>query len=404
MKAAKNSLFLVLIFFVGSLSIMGETDQQLRQRFDDQILTPPAESGIDRGVWENAVISQLSQCANVENENNSEDCKCALVIAQGVRDIYTTRMWIGTFARGSVNTLWQGYASRKASADQNRTSVNMRTNRCKRRNGVASVSGNRACIPGRQCRDVSVYRALVAELGLPPTVALTSFYFSTPMQNETYKFHDFYPCSASSCPATLGCLGLERHAMKDLCVRHMGSNGSNGIDAPERGGAWLYFHNISSPGVEGSKEMAFQAYKKMATGRTLCASTSTARLGDGSDWAPAGDYALTGDGDGATDYSGSSGSASGSAMQAMQAFGNSGYQPPAPPQGAETPEQQEAQAAYTKQIIDACEATVADACPRVDANVIRDYCADNRAYRRGSCEFEKLSDEEIERNNREDEE
>ncbi|MCR9203806.1 MAG: hypothetical protein NXH75_04455 [Halobacteriovoraceae bacterium] len=384
----KVLLFIVLCF--GTAQVFGMNDQQLRQRFEQEILTPPSDAGIDQNVWQNAVISQLSQCANVDNEENSEDCKCALVVAQGVRDIYTTRMWIGTFAGGTTTPLWQGFASRKASADQNRTSVNMRTNRCKRRNGVATVSGNQACIPGRRCRDASIYRNLVAELGLPPTVALTSFYFSTPMHNETYKFHDFYPCTESRCPATLGCLGLERFAMKDLCLRHMGSNGSNGIDAPERGGAWLYFHNINSPGVEGDRDTAFRAYKKMAQG-TLCANTSTARLGDGSPWTPSGGHSLTESGFGGDQYDGSSGSASGSAMQAMQAFGNSGYQPPAPPEGAETPEQQEAQAAYTKQIIDACEETVSDACPQVESNVIRDYCADQRSYERGSCEFRKIS-------------
>lgn len=364
-------------------SIFANQRQEAEQKLGMILSNPP--SGIERGVWENAVTSQLSQCAN----GDGGDCKCALVVSQGIQgDIYSATMWIGTFARGEQTTLWTGYASRKASADQNRTSVNMPTNRCKRRNGVATVTGNRACVPGRQCRDASVYRALIAELGLPPTVALTSFYFSTPMQNETYKFHDFYGCRSPRCPATLGCLGLERHAMKDLCLRHMGSDGSNGINEPERGGVWLYFHNVGSPGMRGSRQAAVQGFENMMTGR-VCGQTSTAQLGDGSSYVNPGDYAASGEGE---DYS-SGGDSVGSAMQVMQGFGNGSYQPSEAPQGAETPEQKEAQAAYIEEVINACEQTVSEACPNVESNVIRDYCANQRSYKRGSCEFEKVGEE-----------
>lgn len=238
--------------------------------------------------------------------------------------------------------------------------------------------------------------SLIEELGLPPTVALTSFYFSTPMQNEMYKFHDFYPCSSPSCPSTLGCLGLERFAMKDLCLRHMGSNGSNGIDEPERGGVWLYFHNIRSPGIRGSEQQAIEGARQFMRG--TCASTSTARLGDGSSYvSDLGGHGVSGPGDGATDYDGSSGSAAGSAMQAMQAFGNSSYQPPEAPQGAQTPEQQEAFAAYTREVVDACQDTVNSSCPELDPQIVRDYCADQESYvSGGSCELRKLSEGERE--------
>lgn len=242
---------------------------------------------------------------------------------------------------------------------------------------------------------MSAYTNLIQELGLPSDVALTSFYFSTPMQNEMYKFHDFYPCSSPQCPSTLGCLGLERHAMKDLCLRHMGSNGSNGIDAPERGGVWLYFHNISSPGVRGSAAAAVQGVRQFMNG--TCSQTSTARLGDGSSYVSPGNFAASGLGDGAMDYSGSSGSAVDSSLQAMQAFGNSGYQPPQAPEGAETPEQQEAHAAFTREIVSVCQETVNDSCPNLDPQIVNDYCSDHEAYvREGDCQLRRLSESERE--------
>lgn len=395
MRVVVSAIYSLILSFI-CMSTMANGNDPAQAAFDNLVSSSP--SGIEQSVWRNAVTSQLSACANGE----TGDCKCALVIAQGIQgDIYSATMWVGTFKwegnQMAPKTLWSGYASRKASGDQNRESVNMPTDRCKRRNGVASRLGNgMAQIPGRTPRPVSTYTNLIAELGLPSNVALTSFYFSTPMQNETYKFHDFYACRSPSCPATLGCLGLERHAMKDLCLRHMGSNGSNGIDAPERGGVWLYFHNIQSPGMRGSRQAAIQGTRQFMNG--ACAQTSTARLGDGSSYvAELGNYSASGLGDGATSYDGSSGSAVGSSLQAMQAFGNSGYQPPQAPGEGDTPEQQEAFAAYTREVVDACQETVSSSCPQLELDIVRDYCADNESYvRKGRCELRKLTEGERE--------
>jgi hypothetical protein len=397
MKVVVSALYFLFWSVVTVTSFANQNDPA-PEAFRRLASDPP--SGIDGSVWREAVTSQLSQCANGEGG----DCKCTLVVAQGIQgDIASVTMWIGTYRWENNSlvpkTLWSGYGSRKASGDQNRTSVNMPTDRCKRRNGIGSeVSPGMVQIPGRRPRPTSTYINLMQELGLPQEYInqgiYTSFYFSTPMHNEMYKFHDFYPCSSPSCPATLGCLGLERLAMKDLCLRHMGSNGSNGFDEPEKGGVWLYFHNIGAPESRGSEGQAIEGTRSFMRG--TCSSTSLAELGDGS--TPiTGSFAASGIGDSAMDYDGSSGNAVSSSMQAMQAFGNSGYQPPQAPEGAETPEEQEAYAAYTREVVDACQDTVSSSCPNLDSNVVRDYCADNEAYARdGECELRKLSDGERE--------
>ena len=398
MKVVANALYFLLLSLVAVTSFANR-DDPAQEAYQELLRNAP--QGIDNSVWRKAVTSQLSACA----QGKTGDCKCTLVLAQGIQgDIYSATMWIGTFTRGGNNylvpkALWTGYASRKASSDQNRESVNMPTDRCKRRNGIGeTVSPGMVRIPGRRPRPTSTYISLMQELGLPQDYInrgiYTSFYFSTPMQDEMYKFHDFYGCRSPQCPATLGCLGLERQAMKDLCLRHMGSDGSNGIDRPETSGVWLYFHNIGAPRERGNDSLAVEGVRRFMAG--TCSNTDLAELGDGSS-SELGNYAASGLGDSATDYDGSSGNAVASSMQAMQAFGNSGYQPPGAPEGVETPEQQEAHAAYTREVVDACQDTVSSSCPNLDSNVVRDYCADNESYARdGECELRKLSEGERE--------
>lgn len=274
----KNIIYFLGLAFLLITSAMAQDSAANLQNLLNQPL-----AYISGDVWKKALTSYLSKCKG--------NCPCSLVVAEGISGNDTSaKMWIGTFKGGSAVELWSGRASRLANSGQNDTSVNMDTNLCKRRNGVASVAGDNCCIPGRTCRSCSVYKSIAADLGLPDTVELTSFYFSTPMHNETYKFHDFYGCPRNECPATLGCLGLERHAMKALCMNHMGSDGSNGVTAPERGGTWLYFHNINAPPSSGSEEEAKQGLERLARGE-ICTDTSTAHLGSGQLMSP-GDYAI----------------------------------------------------------------------------------------------------------------
>jgi|GEM_PF-2584509 len=361
------------------------------QRLQSILSDPP--DGINSDVWRGAVISYLSQCAG-----GGQDCKCALVIAQGIQgDVSSTTMWIGTFKGGSPIRLWTGYGSRLAVSHQNTTSVNMPTDRCKRRNGIATVSGDQACIPGRRCRHVSVYRDLADELGLPADVALTSFYFSTPMHNEMYKFHDFYGCSQPPCPGTLGCLGLERQAMRALCLNHMGSNGSNGIDAPERGGAWLYFHNNSTPPSRGSEMTAAEGLAKFEQGM-VCGDTSTAHLSSGELIAPDARYGDGAGGGNSEEYYSNNGmNPVSSGMEVMNQMGAAGYSPNGVPSSGDAygdPAKSEQDEELTRQVIDSCQGTVQNSCPEVEGAVVREYCANPRAFRRGSCEFERVDEEE----------
>ncbi|MCF8058474.1 MAG: hypothetical protein K9K67_04205 [Bacteriovoracaceae bacterium] len=334
---------------------------------------------ISQSVWRNALVSYLSQCVG--------ECPCALVVSEGIQgDINSANMWIGTFKDGQPTELWSGLASRLASGDQNRENVSMPTDRCKRRNGVAEVRGNQACIPQRSCRDVSVYRSLADELGLPENVALTSFYFSTPMQNEMYKFHDFYPCTSTPCPATLGCLGLERHAMKALCLNHMGSNGSNGIEAPERaGGVWLYFHNTGRPNQNpGDEDSAFAGYRSLAQ-NGKCSNVSTANLSSGELMSPS---SILASGGGRT-TSGRSPSSSngGGLLQGFNQLAGLGQQ-----QGQERGEEQALspqQEQFQRAIRRECNQTTAEACPNVSESIINEYCEDVRRFTRNACEFER---------------
>ncbi len=321
----------------------------------------------------------MSQCS-------SGDCPCVLVVAEGISGENTSaNMWIGTFKGGMATELWSGYASRLANSGQNDSSVSMDTDLCKRRNGVASIVNGEACIPGRSCRDPSIYRNLARELGLPQDVALTSFYFSTPMQNETYKFHDFYGCNSPPCPATLGCLGLERHAMKSLCLNYMGSDGSNGINTQENGGVWLYFHNINAPSQNmGSLPMAGEGFNKFSKGG-LCSHIPTTHLSTGASVSGT-DYS-SGDGDSS---GGGNGGSSGDYMSLMSGTSNIVNERLQQQQAEQAAEQEQLlakvdeQAAFTTQ---SCIKTTTEACPNADESAISQYCSDPEGVERSGCDF-----------------
>ncbi len=366
----------VLVYLI-SLTV-SSNDNLDRERLNNLLRAPLG--GISNGVWSSALTSYLSQCEG--------DCPCALVIAEGDSgDIHSTDMWIGTFKDGQPTELWAGRSARHAG--ENTVNVSMSTDRCKTRNGVAEVRGNQACIPKRDCRPASVYRALIRELGLPDGVALTSFYFSTPMQNEKYKFHDFYACSESRCPSTLGCLGLERQSMKALCLNHMGSNGSNGIDAPERGGVWLYFHNTGRPqSNSGSEAQAARGLANLANGK--CSNVSTAHLSSGQIMSPTSILATNrgsrSSGRGPASSSGGGGyAAMQQGLQGVQQIGTA-YQP----QDEKEEEEGSQQERESFEVIsNQCAETTSKACPNVANTTIRDYCRDVERYDRRACEFEE---------------
>ncbi len=349
---------------------------------DFNTLLSAPQGGISSEVWQGALTSYMSQCS-------SSECPCVLVIAEGISGQDTSaNMWIGTFKGGMATELWSGYASRFANNGQNDRSVSMDTDLCKRRNGVAEVSNGQACIPKRKCKDPSVYKNLADQLGLPEGVALTSFYFSTPMQNETYKFHDFYACNSPPCPATLGCLGLERHAMKSLCLNYMGSDGSNGINAQENGGAWLYFHNEGPPSQNtGSLPMAGQGFNKFAEGG-LCSHIPTVSLSSGE--------IVSG-----TDYSGSGSDSSNSASSgenAMSLISGTGdivnQRLQEQQQNRGLPSISEEHEQFQKSIeeqraltTESCVKTTTEACPNAESSAISEYCADPEGVERSGCEF-----------------
>jgi hypothetical protein len=372
--------YLKIISFVLTFLIsvnVSSNDNLDRERLN-MLLSSPL-GGISNGVWSSALTSYLSQCEG--------DCPCALVIAEGDSgDIHSTDMWIGAFKDGQPTELWSGRSARHAG--KNRVNVSMSTDRCKKRNGVAEVRGNQACIPNRDCRPAAVYRALIRELGLPDGVALTSFYFSTPMQIERYKFHDFYACSESRCPSTLGCLGLERQSMKALCLNHMGSNGSNGIDAPERGGVWLYFHNTGRPdGNSGSEAQAARGLANLANGK--CSNVSTAHLSSGQIMSPtsilANNRGSRSSGRGPASSSGGGGyGAAQLGLQGVQQVGAASQ--PQDGQGqVERPQEDKSVEIISNQ----CAETTSKACPNVPNSTIRDYCRDVERYDRRACEFEE---------------
>ena len=361
-----------LALFISSLPISAE--------FMNIAQSP--QGNISSQVWSSAVTSYMSQCSD-------GDCPCVLVVAEGISGQNTSaNMWIGTFKGGMPTELWSGYGSRLANSGQNDENVSMDTDLCKRRNGVATVSGNTACIPGRSCRDVSVYRNLADQLGLPDDVALTSFYFSTPMQEEVYKFHDFYECSSPPCPSTLGCLGLERFAMKSLCLNYMGSDGSNGINAPERGGAWLYFHNTGQPSQNmGSSAMAEQGYDRFSQAG-LCSNVSSVHLSSG-EMASATDVGGSSSGNDNQSGSGSGGNSGQLISQASNLI-NETLQKNIESEQAlieEHKSQQEEIEAAAKAVIQSCQQTTVEACPNADESAISRYCDDPEGVARSGCKF-----------------
>jgi len=359
------------------LALSCSTQLSTMADFNQLIQSPP--SNISSNVWQSALTSYMSQCAG-------GDCPCVLVIAEGIPGQNTSaQMWIGTFKDGLTSELWSGYASRLANSGQNDENVSMDTNLCKRRNGVATMQGGMACIPGRRCKDPSVYRSIAQQLGLPDDVALTSFYFSTPMQNEMYKFHDFYGCNSPPCPQTLGCLGLERQAMKNLCLSYMGSDGSNGINAPERGGVWLYFHNTGQPSQNsGSLPMAGQGYNRLAEGG-LCSNILTTHLSSGESVAGTSNGGSSGSSYSSERPQGKTGSSpmvrlTDSVNQLLQ---ESQERQKAIQEGKQEFEQQEA---FT---IEACKKTTREACPNAEDSKIGQYCEDQENIAHNGCQFDQ---------------
>ena len=372
----KDKLLKLTFLFISLLTISFA-------RADLSMLLQSPQGNISSSTWSNALTSYLSQCAD-------GDCPCVLVVAEGIQGQDTSaNMWIGSFAQGQTSQIWAGYASRLANSGQNNESVSMDTNLCKRRNGVASIVNGQACIPGRSCKDPSVYRALADDLGLPDDVALTSFYFSTPMQNETYKFHDFYPCNSPPCPATLGCLGLERHAMKSLCLNYMGSDGSNGIEAPEKGGVWLYFHNINQPSQNtGSQQSAEQGLSKFENG--LCSNVAMSDLNSGASVSGT-SYS---DGSNSDESSGGSGGSGGMDFGNMALQSGNIINENLAQSMEDSKELTEEHKAYQEEInkqkaftIESCVKTTSEACPNADSNSVQSYCDAPSEVQRSGCKF-----------------
>lgn len=367
------NLLFIFILTVGTLSsqeVRGQADPTAEY---NQIASNPP-NGISQSVWAGATQSFLSQI------NNGSNAKCVLVIAEGRQgDITSANMWIGHFLQGSSQSLWSGYASRFAVPHQNTTSVNMPTDRCKRRNGLAEVKGNEACIRDR-CLDISVYRNMIDDLGLPPDVAITSFYFSTPLQKEVYKFHDFYGCSEPPCPQTLGCLGLERHTMKSLCVNYMGNNGSNGLDTPEKGGVWLYFHNMGAPPSLGSPQEAGLGLQKLKNG-SACANVTPVNLASGElQNISAPNSSGISDEQAISQHYESEGVNGADLAQSLSQM--------SPELAKQIAEQKTEEIG---ELVAMCESVVVQSCPDADIPLVREYCANQRAYeRKGSCEFERI--------------
>lgn len=367
-------------FFILSLLIC----TSLSADFSSLLSSP--QGNISPQVWSEALTSYMSQCS-------SGNCSCVLVVAEGITgDIKSANMWIGTFKGGMATELWSGYASRLATSNQNTQSVSKDTNPCKRRNGVASIKHGMACIPGRKCKDPSIYRNLADELGLPEGVALTSFYFSTPLQNEMYKFHDFYPCKTPPCPGTLGCLGLERHAMKSLCLNYMGSDGSNGVKAPENGGVWLYFHNMGAPsqnvGSESQAQLGFEKFEKAG----LCSNIPSISLSSGE---VVNGVDFSGGSSSSRSERGSFGGSAGNYMQLMQGTNqivNDTIKQQQQTRGLPTISEQHKKFLESIQksketTAKSCITTTTKACPNVDSSTISQWCAKPEKSQRNGCKF-----------------
>ncbi len=363
---------------------------------DINSLLQSPQGNISSNVWSNAVTSYLSQCAGGQ-------CPCVLVVAEGIQGNNTsTNMWIGSFKEGMVSELWSGYGSRLANSGQNDESVSMDTGPCKKRNGDATVSGNEACLmrtkngkPYPSCRPLTQYRSIMQELDIPDGVATTSFYFSTPMQNETYKFHDYYTCNTLPCTGTAGCLGLDRQAMKSLCLNYMGSNGSNGYTAEEKGGVWLYFHNLNQPSQNvGSRESAEQGLKAFEQGH--CSNIPIVSLSSGeivSGVSVAGSSGSDFSGD---SYSGGSGSGSGGGMDmGSMALQSGNIVNDSLKQNMENNKaMMEQQAALQEKLdqqkqftVDSCIKTTTDACPNAQSGNIENYCSAPDEVKRSGCKF-----------------
>lgn len=430
MKAVKTTIVLIfsLAFFPSAKGNL-DPDRELRDRFERMLLSSPG-GGINSETWKNAVISQLSQCGN-----SGGDCKCTLVIAEGIGADSSANLWIGTLSRGETTTLWEGKASRNSGSGFNSGNSNMPLGSCRENLGDSSLTDKSTCLPELGCRDVTLYRGLADGVGTSPSETTTIHHYSTALQNGNHFFHDFYPCDSEPCPATQGGLGLDRGVMKQLCSQHI--NGT---------GAWLYFENTSSPGPLGSQESAFEGYKNMVKGNT-CSNVSMASLSGGSfstsdqaiamdDFDPPSDYVNSsegihnevqrrssyrepsssgssggmGSGYGGSDYNDASNDPYSEQSQAnQQGQGEDGGGPelqiPIPPKGKDEDQEEKERKqreeeirkknedAVTQHIIKSCETTTFHVCAQVSANIIKAYCANPRLFKRSSCIFEKIDSE-----------
>jgi hypothetical protein len=177
----------------------------------------------------------------------------------------------------------------------------------------------------------------------------------------------------------------------------MGSDGSNGIDSEERGGAWLYFHNNGAPESRGSRSSAARGLLNFERG-SVCANTSTANLSTGEIIPPSGNYsnASPGSDNSSGQYYNSNGlNPVGSGIDAggLNNEGEAASQ-------EDDPRNQDDE--FVRKIIDSCQRTVSQSCPNVEEAVIREYCANQEAFKRGSCQFERVDgqyDDEVQREN-----
>jgi hypothetical protein len=398
MKAVRSSLFIGMFFLLGTLSLFANSEQQLRQEFQT-FINSGQEHQITSDVWKSAWTTYLASCSG-------GTCPCSIVIAdgkhsEGQNDGRSVRMWIGTIGGGQKSELWSGWGSKlnKGFHERNPESGNdinytAELPLCKRRVGGGEVRGDEVCVEyaaGDSCRPISQFRTYMASLGVPESAGYTSFYFSVPMHNETYKFHDFYGCQGPSCPRTLGCLGLEKKAMKDLCVNHLGSDGTNGFNVarPQDGGAWLYFHNTGRPPEASSdQEAAFQGFRRL---KNTCQGVSRAQLETGT--LLPGSAVASG---GQNSYSG--GGTGGGGMGPM-----SGFQPYG--EGATESQNMMAEAGDTANLatLESCIESTAKACPRASSDMISRYCQDQRGVERCGCGFEEECNEGARREEEEDE-
>lgn len=396
----KMKLWLLCFFlFLGlqSPKTWGNTDAQLQAELE-ALLSQPAE-GMSPDVWRSAWSDYLSNCSE-------GSCECVLVIADGsTTDKRSVKMWLGTLGGGELSTLWTGWGSRLLPGGKEdeplagyTDNVSMALEkRCARRNGEGTVRGDQVCVRIQQgtsnerdsCAPLGTYREYMDSLGIPESAGYSSFYFSHPMTEETYKFHDFWGCSQPPCPRTRGCLGLEKHAMKALCLNHMGSLGQdqegrfgNGFEEPRKGGAWLYYHNTGSPGSGGNP---LQGYRALKNG--TCSDVSRADLSTGgmATSAPVGGESR------GSRRGGSSGGGDPAGMMSMMGGGagqvNQIDQDPA----AYAPGQQDDNQALIEDMRVNCINHIKEACEEVrDTSIPQEYCEDSENFTRNGCEFERV--------------